>query len=129
MAVDPRSNAVANGARSVLRGNPDATARLPSPADEFALSDLPEEVRRVFRRFREHGVVDCVARPPDGPNRYRTDPGAYEVARDIRESRSTLPCGHGGVQNVRGDGYACSNPACDERFDRALAEDVLARSG
>ncbi|MFB6071707.1 MAG: hypothetical protein ABEJ88_01930 [Halobacterium sp.] len=125
MSVDPRANAVPNGARSVLRGNPDATARLPSPAEEFRLADLPSEVRRVFKRFREHGVVECVDRPADGPNRYRTDPGAYEVAREIRSDRSTLPCGHGGMQNLRGDGYTCGNDACDARFDRETVADVL----
>jgi len=125
MSVDSRTNAVANRARSVLRGNPDATARLPSPAETFLLADLPEEVRRVFKRFREHGVVEVVERPADGPNRYRTDGGAYEVAREIRRDRETLPCGHGGMQNLRDDGYGCGNPACDARYDRETVADVL----
>jgi hypothetical protein len=126
MSVDPRTNAVANGTRSVLRGNPDATARLPSPAEEFRLADLPAEVRRVFKRFREHGVVDAVDRTDDGAHTYRTDPGAYEVAREIRGERSTLPCGHGGMQNLRdGGAYSCGNPECDARYDRETVVDVV----
>lgn len=125
MSVDPRTNAVANGARSVLRANPDATARLPSPAEEYRRADLPAEVRRVFKRFREHGVVDRVERPEDDANRYRTDPGAYEVARDIGRERDTLPCGHGGMQNLRGDDYSCGNPDCDARYDRETVADAV----
>lgn len=125
MSVDPRTNAVANGARSVLRANPDATARLPSPAEEYRLADLPAEVRRVFRRFREHGVVERVSRPSDGANRYQTDPGAYEVAREIRRERDTLPCGHGGMQNLRGDDYTCGDPDCDARYDRETVADAV----
>lgn len=125
MSVDPRTNAVANGARSVLRANPDATTRLPSPAEEFRLADLPREVARVFKRFREHGVIDRVGRTADGANTYRTDSGAYEVAREIREDRSTLPCGHGGMRNVRGGDYTCGNPDCDARYDRETVADAV----
>jgi hypothetical protein len=125
MSVDPRANAVSNGTRSVLRGNPDATARLPSPAEEYELSDLPEEVRRTFRRFREHGIVEAVSRSDGGPNVYRTDPGAYEVAREIRRERRTLPCGHGGMQNLRDGNYSCGDPDCDAQYDRETVADVL----
>src|SRR6056297_2396461 len=125
MTVDPRSASVANGARSVLRGNPDATARLPAPDEPFALADAPDELRRAFRRFRSHGVVEVVERPPGGPNRYRTDPGAFEVAREIAAARETLPCGHGGLRNRRGDGYACGHADCDARFDRETVADCL----
>jgi hypothetical protein len=125
MSVDPRASAVPNGTRNVLGANPDATARLPSPAEEYELADLPREVRDVFRRFREHGVIECVARPTDGPNVYRTDADAYEVAREIRGSRQTLPCGHGGMQNLRGDDYTCGNAACDARYDRDTIADIL----
>ncbi|MFB6268635.1 MAG: hypothetical protein ABEH83_01730 [Halobacterium sp.] len=125
MSVDPRTSTVANGARSVLRANPDATARLPSPAEQYRYADLPAEVRRVFKRFREHGVIERVDRPGDGANRYRTDPGAYEVAREVRRERDTLPCGHGGMQNLRGDDYTCGDPGCDARYDRETVEDAV----
>ncbi|AHG05420.1 hypothetical protein HALDL1_16505 [Halobacterium sp. DL1] len=125
MSIDPRANSVANGTRSVLNGNPDATARLPSPAETYELSELPEEVRRIFRRFREHGIVEAVSRSDGGPNVYRTDPGAYEVAREIRSERRTLPCGHGGMQNLRGDDYSCGDPDCEARYDRDTVADVL----
>ena len=125
MSVDPRANSVANGTRSVLRGNPDATTRLPSPAEEYALRDLPGELRRVFRRFREHGVIKRIDDASSDPNTYRTDAGAYEVAREIRRSRSTLPCGHGGMQNLRGDDYTCGDPNCDARYDRDTIADVV----
>lgn len=125
MAVDPRSASLANGARSVLRGNPDATARLPAPDEPFALADAPDELRGAFRQFRNHGVVEVVERPPGGPNRYRTDPGAFAAAREIAAARETLPCGHGGLRNRRGDGYGCGHPDCDERFDRETVADCL----
>ncbi|WP_336035835.1 hypothetical protein [Halobacterium yunchengense] len=125
MSVDPRTNAVPNGARSVLRANPDATARLPSPADEFRRADLPDEVARVFRRFREHGVVERAGRAADGAHTYRTDPGAYEVAREVRTDRDTLPCGHGGMRNLRGDAYSCGDPDCDARYDRDTVAAVV----
>lgn len=125
MSVDPRTNAVANGTRSVLRANPDATARLPSPADEYRRSALPEEVQRVFKRFREHGVVERVGRTDDGANTYRTDAGAYEVAREIRRERRTLPCGHGGMRNLRDGDYTCGNPDCGAHYDRETVEDAV----
>lgn len=125
MAVDPRSASVGNGARSVLRGNPDATARLPDPAEPFELADAPDELRRVFRRFRAHGVLEVDADPPDGPKRYRTDPAAFEAAREIAAGRETLPCGHGGLRNRRDGGYGCGHADCDARFDRDTVADCL----
>jgi hypothetical protein len=126
VAVDPRSNSVSNGTRSVLRGNPDATARLPPPGEPFRLAEAPDELRRVFRRFRAHGVLDVVDDPRDEPKRYRTNPAAFEAAREIRASRDTLPCGHGGLRNRRDeDGYTCGYGACDARFDRRTVLDCL----
>ena len=126
MAADPRSASVPNGARAVLRGNPDAAARLPAPDEPFELADAPDELRRAFRRFRTHGILEVVERPPGGPNCYRTDPAAYAAAREVRAARETLPCGHGGVRNRRGeDGYACSHPGCDASFDRETVADCL----
>ena len=88
-------------------------------------SRAPDELRRAFRRFRNHGVVEVVERPPGGPNRYRTAPAAFEAAREIAAARETLPCGHGGLRNRRDGGYACSHPDCDARFDRATVADCL----
>jgi len=126
VGVDPRSNSVPNGARSVLRGNPDAAARLPPPGEPFRLAAAPGELRRVFRRFRAHGVLEVVDDPRDGPKRYRTNPAAFEAAREIRADRDTLPCGHGGLRNRRdGDGYGCGHGDCDARFDRQTVRDCL----
>lgn len=125
MTADPRSASLANGARSVLRGNPDATARLPSPDEPFELADAPDELRRAVRRFRSHGVVEVVDRPPGGPNRYRTAPAAFAAAQEIAAARETLPCGHGGLQNRRDGGYACGHADCDARFDRETVADSL----
>lgn len=125
MSVDPRASSVANSTRSVLRGDPDATARLPPPGEEYAFRDVPAELRRAFRRFREHGVIERVGPPGGDRNTYRTDAGAYEVAREVRRERRTLPCGHGGMQNLRGDGYTCGEPDCDARYDRETIVDVV----
>lgn len=124
MSVGHRDDVVPNGTQSLLRGNPDAAVRLPDPDETYRVKDLPPEVARVFRRFREHGVIKRVT----GPGRrgeYRTDPAAYLHARNLEDRRTTLPCGHGGVKNLRGDGYTCGEPSCDARFDREVAERAL----
>lgn len=124
MSAGPRDDVVPNGTQSLLRGNPDAAVRLPEPDETYLVRDLPPEVERVFRRFREHGVIKRVT-GAGVTGEYRTDPAAYKHARNLEARRSTLPCGHGGIKNLRGDGYSCGEPSCDARYDRAVAERLL----
>lgn len=124
MSAGPRNDVVPNGTQSLLRGNPEAAVRLPAPGETYRVSDLPPEVERVFRRFREHGVIKRITGPGDA-GVYRTDPAAYNHARHLEARRTTLPCGHGGVRNLRDAGYTCGEPSCDARFERAVAERAL----
>lgn len=124
MSAGPRDDVVPNGTQSLLRGNPDAAVRLPEPDETYRVRDLPPEVERVFRRFREHGVIKRVT-ATGVRGEYRTDPAAYLHARNLEARRTTLPCGHGGIRNLRDDGYTCGEPSCDARFDRDIAERAL----
>lgn len=124
MSANPRNDVVPNGTQSLLRGNPEAAVRLPHPAEIYRVSDLPSEVERVFRRFREHAVIKRVSGTGE-PGVYRTDTAAYNHARALEAGRSTHPCGHGGIRNLRDAGYSCGEPTCDARFDRAVAERAL----
>lgn len=124
MSVGPRDDVVPNGTQSLLRGNPDAAVRLPDPEERYQVRDLPPEVERVFRRFREHGVIKRVT-GAGVIGEYRTDPAAYNHARNLEARRTTLPCGHGGIRNLRDEGYTCGEPSCDARFERSVAERAL----
>lgn len=124
MSAGPRDDVVPNGTQSLLRGNPDAAVRLPAPDETYCVRDLPPEVERVFRRFREHGVIKRVT-GAGVRGEYRTDPAAYLHARNLEARRTTLPCGHGGVKNLRDDGYSCGEPSCDARYDRETAERAI----
>ncbi len=124
MSVGPRDDVGPNGTQSLLRGNPDAAVRLPEPDETYCVRDLPPEVERVFRRFREHGVIKRVT-GTGARGEYRTDRAAYLHARNLEARRTTLPCGHGGVKNLRGDGYTCGEPSCDARYDRETAQRAI----
>lgn len=116
---------------SVLRATVDHLPALFDVADdEFVSADLdvPDGVRE---RWQWHHIIVRVRResaPTGNSDRcvYRADAGAVAVAQGIHEGRQTLPCGHGGLRNLRGDaGYSCGHDDCGARFSRDVVEEVF----
>jgi hypothetical protein len=94
------------------------------PPEHF---DRPPWMTRPQGMIRWPGVqrtrIIQVSRPGQRTNHrvkaYRLEPWAAELAQDIIAGRgSRLPCGHSGIRNLRGGGFACAFDGCDKEFSR-----------
>jgi hypothetical protein len=102
---------------------------LPDPEQEWRAGDVPDRVSKTLRALCEKGAIvrirqeqysDCQSKL----GVYRT---VERVDRWITEHIPVLPgCQHGGVRCVEsGTTYTCSEPDCDERFNRETARERM----
>jgi len=126
-----------SAAHSYIRSNPDLFAAVYQP-EPFHLVDLPVDLRTAsahIKRMQQVGIVRRVGRDPHHSEQwgkgtsYRsewafTDKGEA-VIQEMLEDRDTLPCGHGGVENLGGGEYRCGYDDCDAVHDRATVAAYL----
>lgn len=114
---------------SRIRANYNYLLELPDPDEVWLASHQSEGVKARLRACLDMGIIRVADKEGGdrvGRQYYRTDPDAYRDLQDLIERRDTLPCGHVGVDNIRGvDGYGCGYEFCDEVYGEETVRECL----
>ena len=112
-----------------LRANKAAALRLPAPTDSLPQAALYEYLSASeFYQFREVDILEKRGRDDEGRRLWGVPP---RVDRWIAENvdTTTTPCANAtGFRCVEaGETYTCTTEACDCRFGRETALEVVGR--
>jgi hypothetical protein len=94
---------------------------LPEPtAGEWTADDVPPHIAAKLQFFENRSVIERVPTSRRGTSKWTTPPKIWDALRRLeafRETDNTLPCGHIGITNLRGDPrYECKT--CEAKYHR-----------
>ena len=102
------------------------------PEHEDTPTPFPEHILHQHVSLKQKGIIHKeghVSVAGDQRFVWRTDAELYEFAQSVNDKRGEeLPCGHRrGFKTVDADAgvYECGQVSCDERYSRAVIEEVF----